>query len=85
MLVFGYYNMAGYISQAVGAIFAGLFIDVSVNSYYFRKEDAITNVVRIYALFGALKYIGYVMMNRDSVEAKQLKENKIVTCSGIRK
>lgn len=62
--------MAGYISQAVGAVFAGFFIDVSVDNYGYEKEDAITNVVRIYALFGALKFIGYFLMNRGEIEAR---------------
>jgi MFS family permease len=35
--VFGYYNMAGYLSQALGAVFAGFFIAQSVDSFNYTK------------------------------------------------
>jgi len=63
--VFGYYNMAGYLSQAAGAAFAGFFITISIENFEFSKEQATQNIVRMYALFGGLKFIGYFLMNRN--------------------
>jgi hypothetical protein len=62
--VFGYYNMAGYLSQAVGSAFAGLYISLSVDNNWLSEQDATTNLVLFYAIFGGLKFIGYFFMNR---------------------
>lgn len=83
--VFGYYNMAGYLSQAAGAVFGGYFIALSVNSFGYSKEDATKNVVRMYALLGGLKFIGYCLMNRKEIEAHKPKDKSIITCTGIRR
>jgi hypothetical protein len=37
VLVFGYYNMAGYISQAFGAVFAGFFIAQSIKNFEYNE------------------------------------------------
>jgi MFS family permease len=83
--VFGYYNMAGYLSQASGAVFAGFFISFCVDNNYGTTEEATKNIVRMYALLGGLKFIGYCMMNRKEIEPHHIKEKKIITCTGIRK
>jgi hypothetical protein len=56
--------MVGYIAQATGAVTAGFFIAQSVDNFGYSEEDATKNVVRIYALFGGLKFICYAIMNR---------------------
>lgn len=63
--VFGYYNMAGYLSQAVGAAFAGVFMEWGRENLGYSKEEAITTLVYIYALLGGLKFVGYFLMNRN--------------------
>jgi len=57
--------MAGYLSQAVGAAFAGIFMEWGNESPNYSKEDSITTLVYIYALLGGLKFIGYFLMNRN--------------------
>lgn len=56
--------MAGYISQAFGAAFAGWYMRYSIGNGL-NDDQATSNVVRLYAIFGGLKFIGYCMMNRD--------------------
>ena len=54
--------MAGYLSQAAGAAFCGLF-----TSYYAdnvgSEYEGIANIVRMYALLGGLGFICYFMMD----------------------
>ena len=57
--------MAGYLSQAVGAAFAGVFMEWGSESSDYSKEESITTLVYIYALLGGLKFIGYFLMNRN--------------------
>lgn len=57
--------MVGYLSQASGAVFAGFWISYSVNNFQSTTEDATRNIVRMYALLGGLKFIGYFLMNRN--------------------
>ncbi len=57
--------MAGYLSQAVGAAFAGVFMEWGNESPNYSKEDSITTLVYIYALLGGFKFIGYFLMNRN--------------------
>ena len=71
-MVFGYYNMAGYMSQATGAAFAGLAMNYMVNSLEYTQTHATGNIVRVYALWGIGKFIGYCMMDRD-IEPVQVK------------
>jgi len=61
--------MAGYLAQAAGAVFAGYFITISIHDFGYAKMEAITNVVRFYALIGGFMFIGYCLMNRNEVEA----------------
>ncbi len=65
--------MAGYLSQAIGAAFAGFFITISVDSFSASKEAAIHNIVRMYALIGALMFVGYFLMDRKEMEAHEVK------------
>lgn len=65
-MVFGYYNMVGYISQAVGAALAGIFMDVSQN-YGFSENEATNAIITAYAVFGLLKFIGYYFMDRAHI------------------
>lgn len=60
--------MAGYLSQAFGAAFAGVFMEWGKDSPEYTKEGAITKLVYIYALLGGLKFIGYFLMNRTEIE-----------------
>ena len=79
--IFGYYNLAGYLAQAFGAVFAGEFIRYT-EAECGTETEAITNLVRIYALIGGLMFIGYYFMD-SSVEPDHAEEKKIVNCAGI--
>jgi NAD/NADP transhydrogenase alpha subunit len=84
--VFGYYNMVGYLSQAAGAVFAGFFLVWTINNIPGTTElSAMRNVVRIYALLGAAKFVGYYFMDRNQIEPHQIKDKSLITCTGIRK
>lgn len=66
--MFGYYNLIGYLAQASGSAFAGVFISYSQNNCS-SEFEAITNLVRLYALLGGVMFVLYFLMNRDTVEA----------------
>lgn len=59
--------MAGYISQAFGAVFAGFYIRVMSDNFDYTKEALVTNVVRFYALIGLLMFVGYFFMDRKEI------------------
>jgi hypothetical protein len=64
--------MAGYLSQACGAIFTGFYIKFMVSHFGSTIVSATTNIVQFYALLGACKAIGYYMMNENHIEAKKV-------------
>ncbi len=82
--IFGYYNMAGYLSQALGAVFAGFFIELTSTHLDYSKVEATANVVRIYALLGGLMFICYYFMNRNEIEAHDARDKNIISCTGIK-
>ena len=57
--------MVGYLSQAFGAAFAGLYIKFIVDNKIASKNDATHQLVIFYAVLGGLKFIGYAMMDRS--------------------
>lgn len=67
--VFGYYNMIGYLSQALGSAFAGYYIKFEMSSGNGTEADAITAIVRMYAVIGGLMFVLYYFMNREVIEA----------------
>jgi predicted MFS family arabinose efflux permease len=83
-MVFGYYNMIGYLAQALGSFFAGYFIKYSVESGG-NQVDGITNLVRMYAAIGGLMFVLYFFMNRKAIEADHPEDKKILNWSGIKK
>ena len=74
--------MTGYLAQASGAAFAGFFTKMYISNGG-TEPDAITNVVRIYALLGGLCFLFYFMMNADNIEAEQGVTKKVINCAGI--
>ena len=57
--------MAGYLSQAVGSAFAGLYMKFMVENKYQTQSEATTQIVIFYAILGGLKFIGYALMDRS--------------------
>lgn len=82
--VFGYYNMIGYLSQAFGSAFAGYYIKF-VTSDGGLESDAITWIVRMYAIIGGSMFILYYFMDGKVLEADHPEDKKIVNWSGIEK
>ena len=74
--------MAGYLSQAAGAAIAGFFIKY-YTTYCGTEFDAITNVVKMYALLGGLCFTCYYMMDGEHIEPEQAVEKKALNCAGI--
>lgn len=80
--MFGYYNLIGYLAQASGAAGAGIYINY-VNNNCGTESDAITNLVRFYALLGGIMAVMYFFLNREVVEVEHAEDKKMVNCSGI--
>lgn len=74
--------MAGYLSQAAGSAFCGFFIEYCVERCG-SEADAITNIVRMYALLGGLGFICYFMMDGENLEPEEIADKKAVNCAGI--
>lgn len=74
--------MAGYLAQASGAAICGFFTKIYISKCG-MEADAITNVIRMYALLGGLCFICYFMMNVENIEAQHGDIKKAVNCAGI--
>ena len=62
-LVFGYYNVAGYLAQAMGAISSGYLIYALQHSYHHSDVDAYRSTLIAYSVFGALKLVLYCCLS----------------------
>jgi MFS family permease len=61
-MAYGYYNMASYLSQAAGTLFAGLYINYLHEHFGGRVESYYVHILYLYAFLGLLKLICYVNM-----------------------
>lgn len=65
---FGYYNFIGYLAQALGAGGAGIYINYVVNNNCGTESNAITTIIRTYAVLGGVSAFLYCFINKDAVE-----------------
>lgn len=64
-MIYGYYNMASYISQATGNVFAGVYLKQMPKYYGGESEDYYNHIIYMYAFFGFLKLICYLLMSNQ--------------------
>lgn len=62
-MAYGYYNMASYISQASGNLFAGVYIANVKNIFGGISSDYYVHIIYMYAIFGFLKLVCYLAMS----------------------
>lgn len=62
-MMYGYYNMASYISQAAGNLFTGLFLKYMPEQLGGSSSDYYVYIIYMYAVFGFLKVICYMAMS----------------------
>ena len=62
-LIFGYYNVAGYLAQACGAVTSGYVIYVLLHHYQYSDQDAYRSTLIAYALFGFVKLVLYLFLS----------------------
>lgn len=62
-LVYGYYNMASYISQAAGNLCAGLYLSSLLKNYGGNVEQYKIHIFYLYALFGIFKALLYLSLS----------------------
>ena len=66
-LVFGYYNVAGYLAQACGAVSSGYLIYTLLHTYGHSEVEAYRSTLIAYALFGFVKLVLYLFLS-SSIE-----------------
>lgn len=71
-MAYGYYNMASYISQATGNLFAGVYITNAKNFFGGSSDDYYIHIIYMYAMFGFLMLVCYVAMS-SKIEANPTK------------
>jgi MFS family permease len=59
-LVFGYYNVAGYLAQAAGALSSGYLIYLLQSSFHYSDVDSYRSTLLAYSVFGFLKLVLYL-------------------------
>jgi MFS family permease len=57
--LFGWYNLFGYVSQALGALFAGLMTNYLQTGMGYSKEEAYRVILYTYAFWGFAKWLLY--------------------------
>ena len=62
-LIFGYYNVAGYLAQACGAVTSGYVIYTLLHSYGYSDQDAYRSTLVAYAIFGFIKLVFYLFLS----------------------
>jgi hypothetical protein len=62
-MIYGYYNMASYISQAAGNLFTGIYLKFIPTVFGRESSDYYHHIIYMYALFGFLKVICYYVMS----------------------
>lgn len=62
-MIYGYYNMGSYISQAAGNLFAGVYLKFMPKLYGGDSSDYYNDIIYMYALFGFFKLICYLLMS----------------------
>ena len=58
-LIFGYYNVAGYLAQALGALSSGYTIYLLQRSFGYSEVDAYRSTLIVYAFLGAVMFVLY--------------------------
>lgn len=57
--LFGWYNLFGYMSQALGALFTGVLTSVLINKYEWSKLETYRVTMFTYAFWGLAKFVLY--------------------------
>lgn len=84
-MMYGYYNMASYISQAAGNLFAGLYLKYLPEMHGGTSEDYYVHIIFMYAVFGFLKVVCYMAMSpRIEPQLDKIKDKALVNCAGLR-
>lgn len=78
--------MASYISQAAGNLFAGVYIKYMPKLYGGVDSDYYNHIIYMYALFGFLKFMCYLLMSeRIEPNPSKAQVKAIVNCAGLTK
>ena len=81
---YGYYNMASYISQAVGNLACGAYISWAVSSFGGKRQDYFIQIIYLYAIVGALKGVAYCFLSSEvEADPEQRKVKQIVNVAGL--
>ena len=62
-LIFGYYNVAGYLAQALGALTSGYLIYSLQHHYQLSDVDSYRSTLIAYSVFGVLKLLLYFCLS----------------------
>lgn len=62
-MMYGYYNMASYLSQAAGNLFTGFYLSIMQQMNGGAIEQYYIHIVYLYAVFGLLKVICYACLS----------------------
>ena len=62
-LIFGYYNVAGYLAQACGALTSGYTIYTLLHDYGHSEQEAYRSTLIAYSLFGFCKLVLYLFLS----------------------
>lgn len=85
-MVYGYYNMASYISQAAGNLSAGLYLSFLSHNYGGSVEQYKIHIFYLYAIFGIFKAVLYSSLS-NKIEPVHKKEEAsgTINWSGLTK
>ena len=64
-LIFGYYNVAGYLAQACGAVSSGYLIYTLLHVYNYGETDSYRSTLVAYSIFGFCKLVLYLFLSSD--------------------
>lgn len=59
--------MVGYVSQAIGALFAGFYTQYLSDNYGVSQLEATKILIEFYAVLGLLMGIGYFLISSESI------------------